>query len=259
MALAAATSGSRHTASIGAGSSLPCSIITMGLDYRTCTYEPCRLEDKIRNVPVIPLAGDSKAPKTINPGSADGILAIYVVSGSCKISVAAQPILPLVIKEAPTPFDIQLNTRTPAGIGSTIVVAHPLPLVSQPADGAVHCFVFTATGGGAYVQMNIGSGWDYPLTPHGSGYYGNLSTVTVSLGENLNYTSGGTVYGFVRVDLYGLGGEPNPKHPDWNDFKSVKGSLSWAADARCQKPRSLQGAQHRMGTGLVRSARTVQE
>jgi hypothetical protein len=221
----------------------------------------------IRNVPAIALAGDGpQAPTTINPGSADAVIAIYVVSGSCKISVAAQQLLPVVVHETPAvPFDLHFNARTAPGIGSTFVVAHPLPNpLLSPADGdATHCFVFTATGGGAYLEMNLGSGWDYPLTPHGSGYYNNLSTVAVSPGgfdgDKLNYTSGGTVYVFVRVDMYGLSDEPDPKHPEWNDFNRVKGSVAWAVDTRCQNSGS-QGAQHMMAMregAMTPSARTV--
>jgi hypothetical protein len=231
---AAAASGGRLRNTANAS---PCSIMTVGLDYSTSIYG---------KVGTITLAGDG-TPTSINPGSADAVWAIYVVSGSCQISVAAQPILPQVVVETAAPFDIQLNTRTPVGLGSTVVVAHPLPLEPPPADGTVHCFVFTATGGGAYLQMNIGSSWDYPLTPHGSGFYNNISTVTVSLDPDLNYTSsGGTVYGFVRVDMYGQSPEPDPKHPEWDDFKSVKGSLAWAVDARCERqPGSqIQGAQY---------------
>jgi hypothetical protein len=36
---------SLNTSGDEAGGTSPCSIMTMGLDYRTCTYEPCRLED----------------------------------------------------------------------------------------------------------------------------------------------------------------------------------------------------------------------
>ena len=219
----------------------------------------------MRNLPAIQLAGGdgSQSPTMITPGSADGVWAIYVVSSSCTISVAAQPILPLVITEegpAALPFDIQLNTRTAAGIGATVVVAHPLPLLPPPA--AVRSFVFTATAGGAYLQANINTGWDYPLTPHGSGFYGNLSTVAVCLHDDdgmvLNYTSAsGTVYAYVRVDLYGLSGDLNPKHPEWDDFTSVKGSLAWAVDARCAA--NQRGGATQRGVPSSRGARSVDE
>ena len=89
--------------------------------------------------------------------------------------------------------------------------------------------------------------YGYPLTPRGSGFYHNLSTVAVSYGyEHLNYTSDGTVFEYVRVDLYGLSGEPNPAHPEWDDFKSVRGSVAWAADARCQ---AAAGVQQGMAVG----------
>ena len=148
------------------------------------------------------------------------------------------------------PFDIQLDTRTPSGLGATVVIAHPLPPAPPLVDG-LHCFVFTATGGGAYLQMNLGSGYDYPLTPHGSGFYHNLSTVAVSYGyEHLNYTLDGKVFGYVRVDLYGHN----------VGLKSVTGSVAWAVDARCQAAAAVQ---QRMAMGIrgeaVRSGRTVEE
>ena len=79
---AAAAGHRRPPAGASAVAASPCSIMTMGLGYRTCTYGPCRLQNTITNAPAIPLTGDSKTT-TINPGSADGIWAIYVVSGSC--------------------------------------------------------------------------------------------------------------------------------------------------------------------------------
>ena len=41
----------------------------------------------------------------------------------------------------------------------------------------------------------------------------------------------------IRVDLYGYA-EPDPKHPEWDGFRSVRGTVAWAVDARCEKPSS---------------------